>query len=111
MIGRYIDVRGAIMTIHAVHVLLLGFCNLLLGNARIFDRVDGYLTGFLVLRLHPWNYLFLRIARNITDLVRDVHVPMNTRRGSSARLATSRLDQELQLTGRVLFIVAVVSEN
>src|SRR5690242_15871396 len=99
-----------IVTIHAVHLPPASVRDLFGGQRAITIEILSHVAT-AILDPDPWNHLPAIIDRNISNFVRDVHVPVNAGHQSRLRTAAADVYQHAALPQSVVFVIAVPIEN
>src|SRR6266567_960812 len=106
-IGRQVDVRRTIVTVHAIHFLSRHLCNLRL--IRIGRVVLGDVS-LAILNLYVGNNLTFGV-RGIVDGVGDVHVPVNSAGLTFVGISATGFDEETKLSWSALLVVSEMVDD
>ena len=110
LVWRYVDMRGPIVTVHAVHAAARSLGDLILIAIRTLSVILRYMT-LHISDMNVGYHLPLLVGGNIFDLIGNVHMPVNAFRSTCGRIATPRLDEHTDLTGGVAFIAGKMGED
>src|SRR3954469_24513086 len=101
---------GAVVAVHAIHVVARGFGDLIFGQRGVFRKVLGH-AALQILHMNVGNYLAFLIAGDVLNLVADVHVPVNAFRSTGSGIASAGFNQHANLADGVFLIAGVVGED
>src|SRR5689334_888232 len=98
------------MAVHTIHAAFFGRGNLFRSERPHPIHVLSHIA-ILILHANPRNDLPLLVGGDKRDLVRQVHVPMNSRDWTTRRITAADIDQHARLPQRVLLVVSIVTER
>src|SRR5262245_18722319 len=102
--------RRPVVTIDAVHAALVAARNFI-GRKRSIPIVVLNQISLSILDAHPGNDLALIVERDVGDLIRQVHVPMNARYDAGLWTATFDMNDHAPLSQCVLLVITITVEN
>ena len=100
----------SVVTVDTIHFSFLELFDLLCRKLRIFDAVIRDLP-VTILQPDPGNILTFLIGRDVRDLIRHVHMPMNAPDLTRSRAPATRFQQHSSLIERVFFVVPVMVKD
>ena len=102
--------RRAIMTIDTVHSPWCHTLELVRSQRPVSIRIFSD-AALHILNPNPGDYLSMVVGRNVGDLVRNVHVPVNPCDQAGGGTPAADINQHAYLPGRILLVIRVVIEN
>src|ERR1044072_3267435 len=102
--------RRTVVAINTIHAPFLAGRDLFCTWPASAIVILGYLP-IAILHANPGNNLPLLVTGDESNLVTEVHMPVNARYRPASGIAAADVNQHARLSQRVLFVVSVVIES